>query len=155
MRRSLVSEADIDCSAERVFDTVLDFEGQERWLAKSSAFRGTTAISSNPAVLGTTYREPGPLGVRNGTVTELERPTRITFHQPMTLKLGLGTIDVLVHLTLTARGDSTHVHRHVTFVVPWPVKLVQPLVVLGFRRENGRTLRALKAHADSLGAGPT
>jgi uncharacterized protein YndB with AHSA1/START domain len=154
MRRSLISEADVGCPAERVFDTILDFEGQERWLGKSSAFRGTTAISSNPAVLGTTYREPGPLGVRNGTVTECERPTRITFHQPLTLKLGLGTIDVLVHITLTARGDGTHIHRLVTFAIPWPVKLAQPLVVLGFRRENARALRALKAHADTLGAGP-
>ncbi|WP_028062992.1 SRPBCC family protein [Solirubrobacter soli] len=155
MRRSLVSEADVHCSTERVFDTILDFEGQARWLGKSSAFRGTTAVSSNPAVLGTTYREPGPLGVRHGEVTVCERPTRITFHHPMTLKLGLGTIDVVVHLTLTARGESTHVHRLVTFVVPWPVKLVQPLVVLGFRRENARTLRALKAHADALGAART
>src|SRR5690242_17239402 len=153
MRRSLVSEADVRCSAERVFDTVLDFEGQERWLGKSSAYRGTTAVSSNPAVLGTTYREPSPIGVRNGTVTERERPTRTTFHQPLPLQLGLATTDGPVHLTLTARGDVTHVHRLVTFEVPWPVKLFQPVVVAGFKRENARSLRALKAHADSLGAG--
>ena len=151
MSRSLTSEADIHCSAERVFDTILDFEGQERWLGKSSAFRGTTAISSNPAVVGTTYREPGPLGVRHGTVSELERPTRIVFHQPMTLKLGLGTIDVVLRLTLTPQGESTHVLRVVTFDIPRSLRLVQPLVVLGFRRENARTLRALKAHADALG----
>jgi hypothetical protein len=150
MRRSLVSEADIHCPAERIFDTVLDFEGQERWLSKSSAFRGTTAISSNPAVLGTTYREPGPLGVRHGTVSELARPSLIGFHQPLTLKLGLGTIDVVVRITLTPGGESTHVRRLVTFEIPWPVKLVQPLVVLGFRRENARSLRALKTHADTL-----
>jgi hypothetical protein len=29
----------------------------------------------------------GPLGVRSGTVREFERPMRITFHQPMTMKL--------------------------------------------------------------------
>ena len=101
-------------------------------------------------MLGTTYREPGPLGVRNGTVSELERPTRITFHQPMTLKLGLGTIDVVLRLTLTPRGESTHVRRVVTFDIPRSLRLVQPLIVLGFRRENARTLRALKAHADTL-----
>jgi hypothetical protein len=37
--------------------------------------------------LGTTYCEPGPFGARNGTVTEFERPTKITFRQPMTMKL--------------------------------------------------------------------
>ncbi len=150
MSHSLTSEADIHCPSERVFDTILDFEGQEHWLGKSSAFRGTHAVSSNPVVLGTTYREPGPLGVRNGTVSELERPTRVTFHQPMTLKFGLGTIDVVLRLTLTPRGESTHVERVVTFVIPGALKLFQPLVVLGFKRENARTLHALKAHADTL-----
>jgi uncharacterized protein YndB with AHSA1/START domain len=150
MSRSLSSEAVIHCPAERVFDTVLDFEGQEHWLGTSSAFRGTTAVSSNPVTVGTTYREPGPLGVRNGTVTGLERPTLITFHQPMTLKLGLGTIDVVLRLTLTPEGDSTHVRRLVTFTIPGPLRLVQPLIVLAFRRENARALYALKAHADTL-----
>ncbi len=37
----------------------------------------------------------GPLGVRSGTVMEFERPMRIMFHQPMTMKLRLGTVDVL------------------------------------------------------------
>jgi hypothetical protein len=32
----------------------------------------------------------------NGTVMEFERPMRITFHQPMTMKLHLGTVDVLM-----------------------------------------------------------
>jgi uncharacterized protein YndB with AHSA1/START domain len=150
MSRSLVSDADVHCPVERVFDTILDFEGQERWLAKSSAFRGTTAVSSNPVVLGTTYREPGPLGVRHGTVSELERPTSIAFHQPLTLKLGLGTIDVVVRVTLTPLGRSTHVQRRVTFDIPRSLRLFQPLIVLGFRRENARALRALKAHADTL-----
>jgi hypothetical protein len=81
------SEADIQCSAESIFDLIIDFRGQDRWLTKSSSFHGTTEISSDPVGLGTTYREPGPFGVRNGTVTELERPTKITFHQPMTMKL--------------------------------------------------------------------
>ncbi len=151
MSLSLTSEADIDCPAEKVFDTILDFDGQPHWLDKSSAFRGTHGVSSNPVVLGTTYREPGPLGVRNGTVTELERPTRVTFHQPMTLKFGLGTIDVVLRLTLTPVGASTHVGRVVTFEIPRSLRVAQPLIVLGFKRENARTLHALKAHADGLG----
>ncbi len=38
----------------------------------------------------------GPLGARSGTVMEFERPMRITFHQPMTMKLHPGTVDVLM-----------------------------------------------------------
>jgi hypothetical protein len=41
----------------------------------------TIEISSGPVVLGTTYREPGPLGVRNGTVTEFVSPTNVAAHE--------------------------------------------------------------------------
>lgn len=149
----LPSEADIRCSAETIFDLITDFSGQHRWLTQSSSFRGTNDISSNPVKLGTTYREPGPFGVRNGTVTEFERPTKVTFHQPMTLKLGLGTIDVTVRYTLASNGDSTQVKRVVSVGVPWSLRLFQPLVAREFRVESGRTLLALKAYGDQLNAG--
>src|SRR5882672_2058342 len=48
----LPAEAHIRCPAEKIFDVITDFGGQNRWLAKSSAFRGTTAISSGPVTLG-------------------------------------------------------------------------------------------------------
>ncbi|MGZ6308664.1 MAG: hypothetical protein ACXWP6_19605, partial [Ktedonobacterales bacterium] len=97
-----------------------------------------------------TYREPGPLGVRNGTVTEFERPTKLTFHQPMTIKLRLGTIDVLLRYTFTPQAQSTHVKRVVTLGIPWSLKLVQPLLVRATRAESRRTLLALKTYADNL-----
>src|ERR1700730_17573159 len=71
------SEAEILCSADEIFDLIIDFRGQDRWLTESSAYHGTGEISSNPVSLGTTYREPGPFGVRIGRVTEVERPTKI------------------------------------------------------------------------------
>jgi hypothetical protein len=52
------SEAEIGAAAETIFDLIIDFRGQGRWLARSSAFHGTEEISSNPVALGTTYREP-------------------------------------------------------------------------------------------------
>lgn len=146
----MASEADIRCPAETIFDLITDFRGQDRWLTASSAFHGTFEISSNPVTLGTTYREPGPFGVRNGSVTEFERPTRVTFHQPMTMKLGLGTVDVTVRLTLTPGEATTHVKRVVTIDVPWRLKPVQPLLAREFRVESARTLHALKAYADTL-----
>jgi uncharacterized protein YndB with AHSA1/START domain len=133
--------------AEKIFDLIIDFRGQDRWLPRSSAFRGTTEISSDPVTLGTTYREPGPFGVRNGTVTEFERPSSITFHQPMTLRLHSGTVDVTLRYTLTPNAGSTRVSRVVTLGIPWSL-LLQPILVREFRRESGRTLLALKAYAD-------
>jgi hypothetical protein len=79
--------------------------------------------------LGTTYREPGPFGVRHGTVTEFEQPTKITFHQPMAMALHSGTIDVTVRYTLVPKVESTHVQRVVTLGIPWPLKLLQSLLV--------------------------
>jgi len=146
----LPSEADIRCPAEKIFDLIIDFRGQERWLARSSSFRGTTAISSDPVTLRTTYREPGPFGVRNGTVAEFERPAKITFHQPMTMRLHAGTVDVVLRYTLTPGAELTHVTRVVTIAIPWSLKLIQPVLVREFRRESARTLMALKAHADTL-----
>jgi uncharacterized protein YndB with AHSA1/START domain len=144
----LRSEADIRCPAEKIFDVITDFTGQDRWLAKSSAFHGTTPVSPGPVAVGTTYREPGPFGVRNGTVTEVERPTKVTFHQPMSMKLRAGTIDVTVRYTLTPAAGSTHVTRLVTLGVPRSLRLLQPLLIRAFRQESRRTLLALKAYTD-------
>jgi uncharacterized protein YndB with AHSA1/START domain len=146
----LPSEAEIRCSAERIFDLIVDFDGQSRWLARSSAFHGTADISADQVTLGTTYREPSPLGVRHGTVTEFDRPTRVTFHQPMTLRLHTGTIEVTLRYVLTPHGDFTHVRRAVTIGIPWSLKLLQPMIVQSFRAESARTLEALKAYADTV-----
>jgi hypothetical protein len=66
--------AEIHCPAEQVFDLIIDFGRQSRWLSASSAFDGTTEVSSDPMALGTTYREPGACGVRHGEVTQFVRP---------------------------------------------------------------------------------
>jgi uncharacterized protein YndB with AHSA1/START domain len=147
----LPCEADIDASAETIFDLIVDFRGQERWLRKSSSFRGTLDISSDPVRLGTTYREPGPFGVRDGTVVEFERPVIAAFHQPMTMRLHAGTVDVLMRYTLAPADRSTHVRRVVTIAIPWSLRLLQPVLVRAFRFESRRTLLALKAYADTLG----
>ena len=144
------SEADINCPAEEIFDVITDLRGQDRWLTASSAFRGTEDISAGPVRLGTTYREPGPFGVRNGTVTEFVPPTMVTFHQPMTMKLRAGTVDVVMRYTLIPGPRTTLVRRVVTVGIPWPLRLVRPVLVHAFAVESRRTLLALKAYADRL-----
>ena len=143
-------EVEIQAPAERIFAAIVDLRGYARWLAASSVFEGITDISSDPIALGTTWSEPGPNGVRRGTVTEFEAPMRVTFHQPMTMSPRLlGIIDITVSVTLNPRPASVHVRRVVTIGIPWPLKLVQPLVVRQFRTESGRTLVALKRFAES------
>src|SRR5438270_8173543 len=143
-------DAEIDAPAEVIFAAIVDLRGYDRWLARSEVFEGITDISSDPIALGTTWSERGPNGVRRGTITEFEAPTRVTFHQPMTMNSRfLGTIDITVSLALTPTPRSVQVRRVVTTGIPWPLKFVQPFVVRQFRAESGRTLLALKRFAES------
>jgi uncharacterized protein YndB with AHSA1/START domain len=146
----IAAQAEIRCPADAIFDVIIDFRGQDRWLTRSSAYHGTLEVSSDPVRRGTTYREPGPFGVRDGRVTEFERPTVITFHQPMTMRLHTGIVDVVMRYTLTPGDGSTRVRRMVTLGVPWSLKLVQPVLIRAFRTESTRTLLALKAYVESL-----
>lgn len=141
-------DVDIDGPAEKIFDLIIDFGGQDRWLPRSSYFRGTTLLSGGPVTLGTRYRESDPFGIRNGTVTEFEPRAKVTFHQPMTLRLHAGTIDVTVAYTLTPTTGLTHVTRIVTLEIPRSLRLVQPVLIRAFRKESTRTVLALKAHVD-------
>jgi uncharacterized protein YndB with AHSA1/START domain len=62
-------ETDVAANIERVFMLLAELRDYDRWLPRSSAFKGTSEISDGPIALGTTYVEPGPLGVRHGRVT--------------------------------------------------------------------------------------
>ena len=143
-------EAEIEAHVERIFAAIVDLRAYDRWLERSQVFEGITNVSSDPIALGTTWSEPGPNGVRRGTVTDFEAPTRVTFHQPMTMSPRLlGIMDITVAITLTQKPLSVLVRRVVTVTIPWPLKLVQPIVVRQFRMESGRTLIALKHFAES------
>jgi hypothetical protein len=119
-------------------------------LTSSAAYHGTLEVSCDPVTLGAGYRESGPFGVRNGRVAEFERPTAITFHQPMRMPLHAGIADVVMRYTLTPGDGITHVRRLVTLGIPWSLKLARPVLVREFRRESSRTLLALKAYAGTL-----
>jgi uncharacterized protein YndB with AHSA1/START domain len=151
MTIDITCEADVACPADRVFDLITDLGGQDRWLTQSSSFKGTTDVSTQRAQLGTTYSEPGPLGVRNGVVTEFEPPALIAFHQPMTLKFGVGVLDVTVRYLLTPTGAGTHVRRVATLGVPRHLVFLRPFAVRATRIESSRTLAALKGYADANG----
>jgi uncharacterized protein YndB with AHSA1/START domain len=143
-------DTDIGADADRVFALLADLRNYDRWLPKSSAFRGTHHISEGPIATGTTYVEPGPLGVRYGKVTEFVPPTRLAFEQPMTLKPEvMGVIGIRLLHTLTPRDNMVHVRRELQLDPSGPVKLVMPLVVIAFRVENGRMMKKLKAYAEN------
>ncbi len=145
-------EVEIAAPAERIFAAIVDFRGYDRWLTASKVFEGIKDVSSDPIALGTTWTESGPNGIRHGTITDFETPTRVTFHEPMTLRPRLlGVIDITISLTLETKPEAVRLRRVVTLRIPWTLKLVQPLVVRQFRVESRRTLMALKDFAESSG----
>ena len=143
-------EAEIRASAGRVFSLLADLRDYDRWLPKSSAFHGTVTISEGPIAVSTTYVEPGPLGTRHGVVTAMDRPTRLAFEQPMTLKPRLmGVIGIKLLHTLTPRGPCVHLSRELQLSPRGPIRLGMPFVVKMFRAENDRMMQTLKAYAEA------
>ena len=142
--------AEIHGPAERVFDAIVDLRGYGRWLGSSADYGGTIDISTDPVAAGTTYVERSGVGVRRGTVTELLRPTRVTFDQPMTMRpKAFGVIDIRVTYSLTPVAEGVRVERDVTVELPWQLKAAAPLVVARFRKESERTIQALKAFVEA------
>ena len=144
-------EADIRASAERVFSLLAELRDYDRWLPRSSSFKGTNNISEGPIGVGTTYIEPGPFGVRHGKVTEFVPPTRLSFEQPMTMKpQALGVVGIRLSHTLTPGVDSVHLLRALQIEPQGPVKFALPFVMLAFRAENARMIKTLKAFAENV-----
>lgn len=144
-------QAEVQCSAERIFEVVADLNGQDRWLERSSVFRGTVDVSDSPVRLGSTYREPSPQGVRHGEVTEFEPPVRITFRHLLNLR-PFGRIDFVQRYTLERLGDSTLVRRVSVVGIPAYLRPVAHLILRTTSRESARTLTALKAYCETLPA---
>jgi uncharacterized protein YndB with AHSA1/START domain len=142
-------EVNIRASAERVFSLLGELREYDRWLPRSAAFKGTIEISAGPIAVGTAYIEQGPLGTRRGRLTELERPTRLNFEQPMTMRTSLfGVIGIRVFHTLTPGTNSVHLLRRIELSPRGLVKLAMPLVVNAFRAENQRMIGILKQFAE-------
>lgn len=143
-------QVDIRASQERVFDLLADLHGYSRWLPPAADYNGTSEISPPPVTVGTSYREVSRSGVRTGTVTELDRPRLIAFHQPMVLRPRVaGTIDTTVTLSLVTRGDGTRVTRLIELDLPPQLLPLRSVVIGRYSSESGRMLQALKAAAES------
>lgn len=148
MTTTIERHVDIAADPASVFDLLADLHDY-RWLPSEGDYEGTSEISPPPVAVGTTYVEHSRRGVRRGRVVALDRPTRIAFHQPMTLRPRIaGTIDSTVTMTVAAAGDGTRVTRTVELGIPRRLAIVRGLVVGRYARESERMLRALKAAAE-------
>ena len=166
----ITSEITIHAPIQAVFKTLTDLPSYSTWLPNSTAYKGTTSISSTPLALGTTYIETNPSGTKTGTVTEYEEPTRVAFSQPLKLKPdGVGwTVGIVVRVGLrevdgrdvnsSGRGNGdgdkegkrTVVVRETEVEYPALLRLFRAVLDKGFVDEGRRTLEMLKKHLESL-----
>jgi hypothetical protein len=100
-----------------------------------------------PVRLGTTYLDAGPI-LKPGSVTEFDPPKHISFHHTVQLRQAFlkTDVDARIRYTLDPMGGGTSVDRKLvlTFDLHGVTFLALPLLLYGFRKENNRTLAALK-----------
>ena len=141
----------ISAPIEKVFDTIADMPKYGEWLPDSSAFGGTADVFPYPVQLGTRYRDIGPVE-KPGMVTEFVRPRCIAFHHVVLIRKPLKTdVDAKVRYTLEPTAEGVSVERVLTveYDLHFPLSSLAPFVLQGFRKENERTLDALKRHLEA------
>jgi hypothetical protein len=126
-----------------------------KWLPDSAAFGGTIDVEPYPVQLGTTYLDAGPIE-KPGSVTEFEPPQHIAFHHVVRIRKSFlkSDVDARIRYTFEPRDGGTFIDRRLTleFHLRGVQRLLVPILVLGFRKENDRTLAALKKYVEALRA---
>ena len=144
--------AQIRGSAETIFDLVADMPNYGRWLPDSSAFGGTTDVRPYPVRLGTTYLDAGPI-LKPGSVTEFDRPKLISFHHTVQIRQSFlkTDVDARIRYTFLPKDGGTFVERLLllTFNLRGVSRLAMPVLLYGFRKENDRTLAALRRFVEA------
>jgi uncharacterized protein YndB with AHSA1/START domain len=148
--RELRFTTHIHGSPETIFDLVADMPNYGRWLPDSSAFRGTVDVTPYPVRLGTTYLDAGPIQ-KPGSVTEYDRPRHLSFHHTVQLRHPFNTdVDARIRYAFEPQAGGTFVGRRLvlTFNLRGISWLGLPFILYGFRKENDRTLAALKRYVE-------
>jgi hypothetical protein len=145
--------ASIKGSPQAIFELIADMPNYGRWLPGSDAFGGTTEVSPYPVRLGTTYLDAGPAGKRPGSVTGFDPPRFIAFHHTMLLTKGPLRADIDVHIryTLKQEEQATFVIRDLDLAIEMRglLRLLEPVVLSAFRKENVRILAELKRYVEA------
>jgi len=134
-----------------VFEIVADLPNYGKWLPHSDAFAGMHNVTPYPVRVGTTYLEAPPIE-KPGVVTEFDPPSHIGFHQIAKIRRPINVdVDARIRYSFEPRNGGTSVIRELrlTWDLPGLFKIATPLLILGFRRENLRTLAQLKRYAES------
>ncbi|MFL6101269.1 MAG: SRPBCC family protein [Actinomycetales bacterium] len=127
-----------------VYAALADLPGYAGWLQPSRTYHATVDVSDTPVRQGSTYTDHTSGDVMQGQVLECE-PDRLLLFRQSSHK---GDLDITIRYQLTPVGSRTRVDRTGTIVTHGRYRLVHPVVVAVTKRENRRTLAALKAYLE-------
>jgi uncharacterized protein YndB with AHSA1/START domain len=137
---------DIARPPEVVFDTLADIAHYGRWLSGSITYRETTMeIEDLPIREGTTYIDRNSGGAMQGLVTRYNRPGALGFSEVTEDQ----TLHIQIELALSVISGGTRLERRSTVTTGGMLRLVRPFVLWMTRRENKRTIEALKAYLET------
>lgn len=145
--RNLIFKAQIRGNQEQIFELVADMPNYGRWLPNSSAFGGTVNVTPYPVRLGTTYLDAGAIE-KPGSVTEYAPPHYISFRHTVQIRQRFlrTDVDACIRYSFESKPPDVLVERSLSLVFDlngiW--RLSPPFIVYGFRKENLRTMAALK-----------
>ena len=136
---------------EAIFDLVADLPNYGRWLPGSSSFARTVEVTPYPVRLGTTYLETGAIE-KPGKVTKFDPPRHIGFQHTVQIRSPIHTdVEARIRYTLEPSQGGTAVLREldITYELRGLLKLLNPVLLAGFRKENLRTLACLKRYVEA------
>ena len=157
MRAVLIVDRLIRVKRDRLFGILSDFRHYDVWLPQANVINGTGAIPEGPISEGTTFVETGRWGTRVGTFTRMERPARICYRQPTTLRPAwLGSIGIQIEDSLveTEAASDTRLTRTVILDFQGPVAWFSRGLARSLRAEIERKFASLKAYAEAPEHGP-
>ena len=136
----------IEVTPETVFDLITDFGNYAQWLPPSNTFRQVSPKTEPKVMLGSIYRDRGPLSVMTGKVIACEPPNHIAFDQQTSSPLG--ALGVQIDYRLTATPSGTEVQREVIVTTRGVFRLIEAPLFSAIRKENLRILAKMKAYLE-------
>ena len=136
---------DIKRPPEPIFNLIADLANYSHWLPPSGTYAETKDISDSPVKAGTTYVDKNRLNTMYGKVTQFTPYSVIVFHQA-TKNPGMA---ITTRYELSPSVGGTHLIRTTTIELRGVYRLLQPMIVPPTRKENERTLQALKTYLEA------
>jgi uncharacterized protein YndB with AHSA1/START domain len=132
----------------KVFERLVDIDSYSDWLPQSRVFLDCEQTSKGPVDVGTTFIDRTRIGTYKGQVTELQRPTRVSFRMRLRW-FGVNVMESRPTYILEPVEDGTRVQHLAEGELYGLFRLLEPYVAIRARMERERTVDTLKRSLES------